>query len=185
VSEILNKVLHQQQEIIHLHYTCSTFHPSQRPEQSNHISLLDAGVTDRISIQNWVASLNEQEGRRLCDYPGCSNQQLISYYFTRAPYILCFYLRATSPDTVDNTYIDVIVQLTVSGTLHLYHLAGIIYYGSGHFTSRIITENRDCLFYDGMTDNGQFKHTGNLNTHNIDLNKCRGKNATCVLYMPV
>ena len=43
-----------------------------------------------------------------------------------------------------------------------YRLCGLIYYGSNHFTARIVTENQKVWFSDGMTNGRAYSLEGDL-----------------------
>ena len=67
---------------------------------------------------------------------------------------------------------------------YTYRLRGLIYYGSFHFTCRIVDELGRVWYADGMTNHGKPALQGNIqNMSQQDLVKVEGRSLTVALYM--
>ncbi|KAF8883853.1 hypothetical protein BD779DRAFT_1443555, partial [Infundibulicybe gibba] len=60
-------------------------------------------------------------------------------------------------------------------------LRGIIYFGSSHFTCRIITEDGISWYHDGVDTGKNTEYEGPLST-SINLLQCEGREATAAIY---
>jgi len=74
------------------------------------------------------------------------------------------------------------VLVKIDNVEHNYSLAGIVYYGSDHFTARIILQDGQIWFHDGITTGQTTIYDGSLALNCPDLSTCRGKHASIVLY---
>jgi hypothetical protein len=101
--------------------------------------------------------------------------------FLDAPNILCVFMNQ-NPSHLCTTHVDTSVYISVNDRRYEYKLAGITYFGDSHFTSRVVIDDHQCFFYDGMVNQGCFSWAGDLNTSNIVFSRCRSKNASCVFY---
>ena len=79
---------------------------------------------------------------------------------------------------IDNQ-ISIMIENT---TEHIYNLVGIIYYGDDHFTARIISEDEQIWFHDGITTKHTTQYDGSLTLNCPELYTCRGKRASLALY---
>jgi hypothetical protein len=67
---------------------------------------------------------------------------------------------------------------------HSLHLKGITYYADGHYTSRIIYNQDQVWFHDGILTGQSMLYDGAITTfNNIQLSICRGKKAIAAVYM--
>ncbi|KAJ7032841.1 hypothetical protein C8F04DRAFT_958415 [Mycena alexandri] len=58
--------------------------------------------------------------------------------------------------------LDAAVHLNVNSQRHRYHLAGVIYHGEKHFTSRIVKLNGQIWYYDGILTGAKCEADGKL-----------------------
>ena len=79
--------------------------------------------------------------------------------------------------------IDNQISIRIENTReHIYNLVGIIYYGDDHFTARIILEDEQIWFHDGITTRQTMQYDGSLTLNCPELYTCRGKRASLALY---
>ena len=74
------------------------------------------------------------------------------------------------------------VLVKIDNVEHNYSLAGIVYYGSDHFTAQIILQDSQIWFHDGITTGQTTIYDSSLALNCPDLFTCRGKHASMVLY---
>ncbi|KAF8891013.1 hypothetical protein BD779DRAFT_1401571, partial [Infundibulicybe gibba] len=67
------------------------------------------------------------------------------------------------------------------GRRHKFILRGIVYFGSSHFTSRILTEEGMLWYHDGINTGKNTECEGPL-SESIDLLRCEGREATAAIY---
>ncbi|KAF8870572.1 hypothetical protein BD779DRAFT_1455088, partial [Infundibulicybe gibba] len=60
-------------------------------------------------------------------------------------------------------------------------LRGIIYFGSSHFTSCILTEEGILWYHDGVSTGKNTEREGLL-SESMDLLQCEGREATAAIY---
>ncbi|KAK0439733.1 uncharacterized protein EV420DRAFT_1279418 [Desarmillaria tabescens] len=75
--------------------------------------------------------------------------------------------------------IDEHLDLAVEGRQNVYNLAGTIYHGQEHFTSRVII-NHECWFHDGLSTGRDLVLETQGTT--MDMTRCRGKKVTVAIY---
>jgi len=78
--------------------------------------------------------------------------------------------------------IDKNTIVKINNVEYSYSLSGIIYYGSDHFTSRIILEDGQIWFHDGITTGQTTIYDGSIVLNCPELYTCRGKRASIALY---
>lgn len=93
------------------------------------------------------------------------------------PQVIAFELRDKST-VLDSTLL--VKQLT--GTELTYRLAGIVYFGVMHFVARIIRENGQIWFHDGITTQRNLIYEGSIVSGHIDLSSAHCKTAHTVIY---
>ena len=62
-----------------------------------------------------------------------------------------------------------------------YRLKGIVYFGSGHYVTRLIAPNNSVWFHDGIETGRNMVMDGTLTT--CDLQLCRGKSPAVYIYV--
>jgi hypothetical protein len=75
-----------------------------------------------------------------------------------------------------------ICKLHLDNRTHTYTLQGIVYFGSGHFTSRIFID-KQVWFHDGITTKQECFREGQIDDFsNEDLLECNKRFAVLVIY---
>jgi hypothetical protein len=142
---------------------------SRRPSASQHCHVTIAEC-DVGSVQNWINSFHICNAK--CDT--CHTSLIRSFNFERCSPILTFDVSIAT--VLPNLHLDVSIQ----GKVVQYHLRGVIYFGSSHFISCIITANNQVWIHDGLEGRSTV-YEGFLD--HCDLSVCRGKTATIYIYI--
>jgi hypothetical protein len=174
VSDILDHMFEYNRPITCIRYQCITFHPSQRSDHHRNSAVINNRPQD--SVQNALA-LSEEDTVHACSHIGCPHLVKMLRRFVEAPQFLVIPIHSA------NTFIDTTVYISLEGVRCKYKLAGIIYYGNSHYTSRVIIDNHKCFYYDSMAYNGMFQWNSSLHSSNVDLSRCRGREATSSIYI--
>lgn len=100
----------------------------------------------------WILANLHQPSRLIC--PNCNN----NLYTQIALYEMPLFIRLRVDDVkVHWTFLLEVQQYT-------YRLCGFIYYGSNHFTSRIVTADQQLWYNNGIKDGQHYKFEGPLDT---------------------
>jgi len=67
------------------------------------------------------------------------------------------------------------ILIKIDNVEYIYNLIGIVYYGSNHFTARIILEDGQIWFHDDITTGHNTIYDGSLILNCPELYICRGK----------
>ena len=115
----------------------------------------------------------------------CSNQFSTKTLFHNCPDIMCFLL----PDFKNKSslpnfqFSKKIVIYDEKNVINKLYLKSIIYFGSSHFTSRIIDRNNDVWYFDGLNSNGESSKEQHLELFTSDqLISCKERFASCIIY---
>jgi len=93
------------------------------------------------------------------------------------PKIIAFELRDRS------TVLDAVVSVRqLTGTDLNYRLAGIVYFGNMHFVVRIIRQNGQIWFHDGITTHCNLIYEESIGSGQIDLSSAHSKDAHTGIY---
>jgi len=93
------------------------------------------------------------------------------------PKIIAFELRDKA------TVLDAIVSVRqLTGTDLDYRLAGIVYFGDAHFVARIIREDGQIWFHDGITTRRNLIYEGSIGSGQVDLSSAHSKDAHTGIY---
>lgn len=96
--------------------------------------------------------------------------------FLYAPPVITLDLQRQGAEMKISTHFS----LNVNGTLRVYRLAGIVYLGAFHFTSRIVHPDQSVWFHDGQLGaDASFEGW----TSTLDLTRRANRVATCLLYV--
>jgi hypothetical protein len=106
----------------------------------------------------------------------CSHSVFIINEFAVAPPLLAIDISGHDLQLDNETYVK------VGNVQYTYTLIGIVYYGDDHFTARIILEDGQIWFHDGITTGRNTIYDGSLALNCPDLRTCRGKRASLVIY---
>ena len=101
---------------------------------------------------------------------------------------LCYSFIDTTPSfiVINPFSISIVPEQNILISNSQYKLIGLIYYGSFHFTCRVIDYNNNVWFNDGIATGRTMKNERSL--HNFTLtqfNKTRGKALCSLVYMKV
>ncbi|KAF8958461.1 hypothetical protein BDZ97DRAFT_1668456 [Flammula alnicola] len=154
-------------------YDCPNGH--HRRGIGSYSSMISAGIIRHNSIKNWINNPRECS-ETICRL--CGENTFATYQFNILPDVLVFDFGGIK--LVINFSIDV----SFNNSQYKYKLAGIIYFGSNHFTSRIITQNGQIWFHDGITTGQQLEYEGTWDhiRDNLNLYRCGGKKAILAFY---
>jgi hypothetical protein len=78
--------------------------------------------------------------------------------------------------------IDNPISIKIENLEYRYSLVGIVYYGGDHFTARIILQDGQIWFHDGITTRQTTQHDGSLTLNCPELYTCEGKRASLAIY---
>lgn len=118
---------------------------------------LQSPESQRLStFFGWTFSDAQKITQHLC--PTCSKKGLscnlaVSVYMQRMPYLN--FLRINI--NFEGCTIDEQLAYQGDGIEYTYHPRGVIYSGQGHFVCRIVDNQRDIWFHDGMTTRSSCK----------------------------
>ncbi|KAF8812809.1 hypothetical protein BYT27DRAFT_7272511 [Phlegmacium glaucopus] len=141
---------------------------------SNHSSFfLSAGAQNYPSTSSWASQLNE-ETNHTCHR--CGNDIHIEHNFLVLPSVIAFDFSG------HRLNIDHSIKITHNGVGHKLRLAGIIYFGHGHFTAQVVLPDGQIWFNDGITTGRNMIYQGILTHNPPDLSTYEGKVAVVALY---
>ena len=106
----------------------------------------------------------------------CSKDVFIINEYVSAPPLLAVEVSG------HDIQIDNQISIKVEDVQYTYTMIGIVYYGDDHFTARIILEDKQIWFHDGITTGHNTIYEGSLALNCPELHTCRGKQASLVLY---
>jgi hypothetical protein len=132
------------------------------------------GMVVHNSIQEWI-NLSRAPTRRRCRVCDEPFTQIADY--KDLPQVIAFELRDKTT-LLDSTIL--VKQLT--GTQLTYRLAGVIYFGDMHFVARIIRQDGQIWFHDGITTQRNLIYEGSIASGHIDLTLVQSKSAHTGIY---
>ena len=107
----------------------------------------------------------------------CGDAVDVEYNFLVLPSVIAFDFSGHRLD------INHSIKITYDSVRHKYRLAGIIYYGHGHFTTQVVLLNGQLWFHDGITTGRNMIYQGKLTHNPPDLLTHEGKAAVVALYV--
>jgi hypothetical protein len=132
----------------------------------------DSSVTD--STEKWIETLS-QKTRRAC--PNCRHFLQQHLFFKSAPSVLVLEYPFRNIITSHSLEFD-----TGNGKKTL-NLRGIVYHGQHHFTSRIVSSNKQLWYHDGITTGNMCINDGLLAGISDDgLRQCRERDLVLAVY---
>jgi hypothetical protein len=126
-----------------------------------------------MSLSQWMSPQPESSPRSCSS---CTKELFIYNEFMSAQPLLALEF-AGHQLKIDNQ-----ISIRIENREYIYNLVGIIYYGDDHFTARIIPEDEQIWFHDGITTKQTTQYDGSLTLNCPDLYICRGKRASLALY---
>ena len=172
VGSLLDHLLATEYETTRIHNRCSNNHlETVHSIQSGHNH---PGMVVHNSIQQWInlPSLPTHRRCRECNDPYTRIAEYIDL-----PQVISFELRDKS--TLLNS--TLLVKQS-SGTDLVYKLAGIVYFGDMHFVARIIRQDGQIWFHDGITTQRNLIYEGSIASGHIDLTLAHSKGAHTGIY---
>ena len=93
------------------------------------------------------------------------------------PIIISFELKDKSTEL--NSFVSVKQH---TGTAIRYRLAGVVYFGDLHFVARIIRQDGQVWYHDGITTRRNLIYEGSIGSGQIDLSFAHSKDAHTGIY---
>ena len=172
VGSFLHHLLATEHETARFHNRCSNNHTEM--VHSIFSGHFQPGTEVHGSIQQWV-NVPSLPIRRRCRVCNGTYAQFVDYI--SLPKIIAFELRDKA------TVLDATVSVRqMTGTDLDYRLAGIVYFGDVHFVARIIREDGQIWFHDGITTRRNLIYEGSLSSGQIDLSSAHSKDAHTGIY---
>ena len=111
------------------------------------------------------------DSQRIC--AECSGHMKKNTYLYDAPQLLILHIPCGD--------IKINRKMKISGKSM--SLKGIVYHGRNHYTSRILTADKNVWFHDGMMTGSKSQHEGTtVKIKSNFLNKCKRKSVVIVVY---
>ena len=88
----------------------------------------------------------------------CNLPLYLKYTFEKIPDFLVFDFEGLNDLEISKSFL-----LSKDGIQYLFKLKGVIYFSQNHFTSRVITQNGQIWFHDGITLQHSMRYEGLLN----------------------
>jgi hypothetical protein len=123
------------------------------------------------SVAQILGRLLSMQTNKIC--PECDGPMLKNTYIDDAPKLLILHI----------PYTDVKINQKIKFGGETMFLRGVVYYGSNHYTSRIIDIDRNVWFHDGMTlGSGSQSQGSAAKVKSKYFNKCNRKNVALLVY---
>ena len=121
----------------------------------------------------WLTAYLKQRSNQKC--VTCNSKMINKLVFNDTPLFLAFYAKD----------VDIAWNASINFAQQKYRLCGIIYYGSFHFTSRIITTHGDIWYNDGMVTKEKCSYEGNIRNASIEMLNIASDGKHCLLSLYV
>jgi hypothetical protein len=172
VGSLLNHLLTTDHETTRIQNKCSNNHT--KPVHSMFSGHFLPGLEARRSIQQWV-NLQSSYTHRRCRVCGDTFAQCVDY--VDLSHIIAFEVRDKS------TSLDPFVSVKQLNDIVLkYRLAGIVYFGDMHFVTRIIRQDGQIWFHDGITTRRNLIYEGSIASGLIELSSANSKDVHTGIY---
>ena len=157
----------------HKYYQCENEHRDRVCCESSGAYGIGVNPNQYMSLSQWMFPQPEPSPRSCSN---CMGELFIYHEFMSAQPLLALEF-AGHQIKIDNQ-----ISIKIENREHIYSLVGIIYYGDDHFTARIISEDQQIWFHDGITTRQTTQYDGSLTLNCPELYTCRGKRASLALY---
>jgi len=172
VGSFLHHLLTTEHETARFHNRCSNNHTER--VHSIFSGHFQPGTEVHGSIQQWIDVPSSPTCRRC---RACSDPYAQIVDYIDLPKIIAFELGDKS------TVLDAIVLVRqLTGTDLNYRLTGIVYFGDTHFVARIIRQDGQIWFHDGITTRRNLIYEGSIGSGQIDLSLAHSKDAHTGIY---
>ena len=132
------------------------------------------GLHRKLTISEWLDIVMEKDTSKMCGSCGGSQVKVMSYG-EHAPNFL--YLIAYGIN------LQVETEIKLPDESERYRLCGVIYFGQGHFVSRIVDKSGEIWYHDGARTGENVKYEKNiLNISNHGWQKARSFDVSAYLY---
>lgn len=172
VGSLLHHLLATEHVTMRIYNRCSNNHTE--PVHGISSGHFQPGLEVHRSIQQWI----DQPGsytRRICRI--CRDPFTRYTDYIDLPNIIAFEVKDKS--TTLNASVSV-TQLT--GPVLKYRLAGVVYFGDMHFVARIIRQDGQIWFHDGITTRRNLNYEGSIASGTIDLSSTYSKDVHTGIY---
>ena len=172
VGSILHHLLLTEHETTRFYNRCSNNHAEM--VHSTFSGHFQPGMEVHGSIQQWIDQTSSSTRRRcrVCNDPYVQITEYIDL-----PLIIAFELKDKSTEL--NSFVS-LKQHT--GTAIRYRLAGVVYFGDLHFVARVIREDGQVWYHDGITTQHNLIYEGSISSGQIDLSFAHSKDAHTGIY---
>ena len=175
VGELAFKMLSSDKVISESQLLCSSCDYAEHEVDHDLGHVLIAKNSTPLSTLKWVAEL-EKSTKKKC--PDCSSKLVKQLYYTEIPKLMIFEYPEMNIKTSHKIKFKTDNQKNI-----VLHLRGIVYHGENHFTSRIISQDGDMWFHDGMTTGTGCENDGHLRiTSDKKLYNCKGRQLVLAVY---
>jgi hypothetical protein len=171
VHSVFDRLLSTRRAILSSALFCPNDHqcPNRRSFLKN--CLIPVAANFSGTMQDWIDCLEAQQAAR-CEF--CNAEFIRRYSFQRDSPILAF----------DVSDVDVDPDRSLTVTVHdkdfQYRLHSIVYFGGGHFVSRVVTADGQVWFHDGIATGNSMFYDGTLESCNLKV--CRLKSPIVLVY---
>jgi len=173
ITSLVDVVLSATYPVLVTQWTCSNGHHIHHSYVNS--GLISLGVTI-------YASMEEHNSKRIIVDQSCrlcaSPVTIYNFYENFAP-ILIYEFGGNIPT------INLQINLHSQDASCIYQLCGLIYFGGGHFTSRIIRADGQIWFHDGIISGRATVYHGSIHTSQVDLKTCMQKDAIMAVYTTI
>ena len=151
---------------------CPNGHRTPQRRQDVHNCVLTIVTNFTGSVQHWLSHLQVTLATK-CS--ACKHELLRTYVFQEKPPIII--LDVSSANAVQP---DHLVYIRVQNEACQYKLRGIVYFGGGHYVTRVISSDNHVWYHDGIETGRSMRYDGSIENCNLDL--CRGRSPVIYLY---
>jgi len=173
ISTLWDHILRTPEAMRTTYYQCENGHKDHIMYEKTCAYSIGVNTNRCTTMSQWIASqpdLTEQT----CEE--CSGILLHHHKFLSAQPLLALEFLG------HDIQIDRHISIEIKDTEYVYNLVGIVYYGSDHFTARIISEDGQIWFHDGVTTGQTTKYDGSFTYNCPELYTCQGKCALLAIY---
>ena len=139
--------------------------------------VLHADSTTKYSTNNWINNLSQSTHRKC---PNCKHEMKQVIFYNEVPNIAILEYPMRNIQTSHS-----LEFLTQEGDKQILQLRGMVYHGGYHFTSRIVSAEKDIWYHDSINTGKMCLKDGIVgNLTNDQLRVCRGRDlvlAVCAL----
>jgi hypothetical protein len=176
LSDLASEIFSSHRKMSHQQEKCTNcdFARSAKEGDLGSVFALDTDSTVSTSYSLKQYGLEAEE-----NCPMCFSKMIIDIFYTEFPSMLLFDHSAyhIKPSKIIKFNTEKAVK---------YRLRGLLYFGSFHFTSRILSSEGDVWFHDGIQTGNDFKSQGHSKLMNDeDWQTCEGRKLVMSIYMKV